>query len=55
MIRILNFILMHFVDFYPDSKNIIVDDSEALKEETRKLSAFLKKGLQKDRDKEDLK
>ncbi len=54
VIRILKFILMHFVDIYPDSKNIIVEDSEAFKEETRKLSAFLKKGLQKDRDKEDL-
>ncbi len=54
VIRILKFTLMHFVDIYPDSKIIIADDSEALKEETRKLSAFLKKGLQKDNNKEEL-
>jgi TetR/AcrR family transcriptional regulator len=55
VIRILKFTLMHFVDIYPDYKNNIVDDSEALKEEARKLSTFLKKGLQKDSKKEELK
>jgi len=51
--RILKFTLMHFVDIYPDSKNFVVEDSAALKEEARKLSAFLKKGLQKDSNKEE--
>lgn len=54
VIRILKFTLMHFIDIYPDSKNIIADDSEALKEEARKLSSFLKKGLQKYNNKEEL-
>ena len=54
VIRILKFTLMHFVDIYPDSKNLSADDSEALKEETRKLSTFLKKGLQQYNSKEDL-
>lgn len=49
VIRILKFTLMHFIDIYPDSKNLIIDDSEALKGEARKLAAFLKKGLQKER------
>ncbi len=53
--RILKFTLMHFVDIYPDSKNFVVEDSEALKEEARKLSAFLRKGLQKDSNKEESK
>ena len=55
VIRILKFTLMHFIDIYPDSANFNPKDSEALKEETRKLSAFLKKGLQKDSGKEDIK
>ncbi len=55
VIRILKFTLMHFVDIYPESKNLVVKDSEALKEEARKLSAFLRKGLQKVSGKEDSK
>ena len=55
VIRILKFTLMHFIDIYPDSAYFNPNDSEALKEETRKLSAFLKKGLQKDSGKEDIK
>jgi len=55
VIRILKFTLMHFIDIYPDSKNFIVEDSEALKEEARKLLAFLRKGLQKENIKEELK
>ena len=47
VMRILKFTLMHFVDIYPDSKNFVIEDSETLKEEARKLSAFLRKGLQK--------
>jgi TetR/AcrR family transcriptional regulator len=54
VIRILKFTLMHFVDIYPDSKNFVIKDSEALKGEALKLSAFLKKGLQKQSSKEDL-
>lgn len=53
VMRILKFTLMHFVDIYPDSKNFVFEDSETLKEETRKLSAFLRKGLQKDKRKEE--
>jgi len=55
VMRILKFTLMHFVDIYPESKNFVVEDSEALKEEARKLSAFLRKGLQKDSNKEESK
>lgn len=55
VIRILKFTLMHFVDIYPESKNLVVQDSEALKEEARKLSAFLRKGLQKESSKEESK
>ena len=55
VIRILKFTLMHFVDIYPESKSLVVHDSAALKEEARKLSAFLRKGLQKELDKEELK
>jgi hypothetical protein len=54
VICILKFTLMHFVDIYPDSKNFVIKDSEALKGEALKLSAFLKKGLQKQSSKEDL-
>lgn len=53
VIRILKFTLMHFVDIYPEAKNFAVDNSETLKEETRKLSAFLRKGLQKNHSKEE--
>ena len=55
VIRILRFTLMHFVDIYPESKNLVVQDSEALKEEARKLSAFLRKGLQKESKEEESK
>jgi len=55
VMRILKFTLMHFVDIYPASKNFVVEESEALKEEARKLSAFLRKGLQKDGNKEESK
>ncbi len=47
VIRILKFTLMHFIDIYPDFKELMVGDSSALKAEALKLSAFLKKGLQK--------
>lgn len=53
VMRILKFTLMHFVDIYPDSKNFVVNNSGALKEEARKLSAFLRKGLQKNSSKEE--
>ncbi len=55
VVRILKFTLMHFVDIYPESNYLVVKDSEALKEEARKLSVFLKKGLQKNKDKEESK
>jgi len=55
VIRILKFTLMHFVDIYPESKNLVAQDSKALKEEARKLSAFLRKGLQKDSNEEESK
>ncbi len=55
VIRILKFNLLHFMDLYPDFEEFMADDSRALKEETLKLSAFLKKGLQKNSNKEDLK
>lgn len=54
VVRILKFTLMHFIDIYPDYKEFMADDSRALKAETLKLSAFLKKGLQKNSDKENL-
>lgn len=54
VIRILKFTLMHFIDIYPDFEKFMADDSRALKAETLKLSAFLKKGLQKNNDKENL-
>jgi len=47
VIRILKFTLMHFIDIYPDFEKFMADDSRALKAEALKLSAFLKKGLQK--------
>lgn len=47
VIRILRFTLMHFMDIYPDFEDFMTDDNKALKAETLKLSAFLKKGLQK--------
>jgi len=53
VMRILKFTLMHFVDIYPDSKDLVATDSKALKEEARKLSAFIRKGLQKDNRKEE--
>ncbi len=55
VMRILKFTLMHFVDIYPDSKDLVVVDSEALKDEARKLSAFLRKGLQRNSSKEESK
>lgn len=55
VIRILKFTLLHFIDIYPDFEEFMVDDSMALKAETLKLSAFLKKGLQKNSDKEKIK
>ncbi len=54
VIRILKFTLLHFIDIYPDFEKFMTDDSRALKAETLKLSAFLKKGLQKYNDKENL-
>jgi TetR/AcrR family transcriptional regulator len=54
VIRILKFTLLHFIDIYPDFEKLMADDSKALKAETLKLSAFLKKGLQKHSDKENL-
>jgi len=54
VIRILKFTLMHFIDIYPDFKDFMAGDGGALKAEALKLSAFLKKGLQKNSDKEDL-
>ncbi len=53
VMRILKFTLMHFIDIYPDSKDLAAIGSEALKEEARKLSAFLRKGLQKVNRKEE--
>ncbi len=55
VIRILRFTLMHFVDIYPESKSLVVQDSEALKKDARKLSAFLRKGLQKESNEEESK
>jgi AcrR family transcriptional regulator len=52
VIRILKFTLLHFIDIYPDFEKFMTDDSGALKAETLKLAAFLKKGLQKNSDKE---
>lgn len=52
VIRILKFTLLHFIDIYPDFEKLMADDSKALKVEVLKLSAFLKKGLQKYSDKE---
>jgi TetR/AcrR family transcriptional regulator len=54
VIRILKFNLLHFIDIYPDFEKLMAGDSRALKAETLKLSAFLKKGLQKHSDKENL-
>ncbi len=47
VIRILKFTLMRFTEIYPDYLEFTTADSECLKEEARKLSLFLKKGLQK--------
>ncbi len=55
VIRILKCTLMHFVDIYPESKNLVVQDSKALKKEARKLSAFLRKGLQRESNEEESK
>jgi TetR/AcrR family transcriptional regulator len=55
VIRILKFTLLHFIDIYPDFEDFMIGDSKALKEETLKLSAFLKNGLQKDQAKEESK
>jgi len=55
VIRILKFTLMHFIDIYPDFKDFMGGDSGALKAEALKLSAFLKKGLQKCSSKEEQK
>jgi TetR/AcrR family transcriptional regulator len=52
VIRILKFTLLHFIDIYPDFEKLMADDSRALKAEVLKLSAFLKKGLQKNSDEE---
>lgn len=54
VIRILKFIMMYFVDIYPDYREFLINDIEALKEESRKIPAFLRKGLQKGHDKEGL-
>ena len=54
VIRILKFTLMRFTDIYPDYQEFSADNQEALKEETRKLSLFLKKGLQKRNSEEDM-
>ncbi len=54
VIRILKFTLMRFTDIYPDYREFSADNQEALKEETRKLSLFLKKGLQKRNSEEDM-
>lgn len=54
VIRILKFILMYFVDIYPGYSEFLINDIEVFKEESRKLSAFLIKGLQKGCAKEDL-
>lgn len=47
VVRILKFTLMHFIDIYPDYRDFTAGDSGALKAEALKMSAFLKKGLQK--------
>jgi TetR/AcrR family transcriptional regulator len=47
VIRILKFTLMRFTEIYPDFLEFTTADSESLKDEARKLSLFLKKGLQK--------
>ncbi len=54
VVRILKFTLMHFIDIYPDYREFMAGDSGALKVEALKLSAFLKKGLQKSNGKENL-
>ncbi len=55
VIRILKYTLLHFVDIYPDyNEFMMADDSEALKKETLKLSAFLRQGLQNCKNKEEL-
>lgn len=53
VIRILKFTLLHFIDIYPDFKDFMTGDSGDLKKEALKLSAFLKKGLQKSIAKEE--
>lgn len=52
VIRILKYTLLHFIDIYPDFADFMIDDSRALKAETLKLAAFLKNGLQNDKDRE---
>lgn len=47
VIRILKFTLMRFTEIYPDYSEFTTADSNVLKEEIRKLSLFLRKGLQK--------
>ncbi len=54
VIRILKFNLLHFIDIYPDFEAFLADDSKALKAETLKLAAFLKNGLAKNSNKENL-
>lgn len=54
VIRILKFTLLHFIDIYPDFEKFMADDGSALKAETLKLSAFLKKGLAKNTSLEEL-
>jgi len=54
VIRILKFTLLHFMDIYPDFAEFMADDGSALKAETLKLSAFLKKGFAKNSVEENL-